>query len=230
MYQEQIERILKKVSTLDLTLEPVIDQTILSEIEKQFNIKLPESYKLYLTEIQNGGSSDILHKNGPYYGIYTLDKSISENLEWEIDLNKEFTLTKDLDFGTLYHEEEDYKKHCWRLENDEEYKNNRQQILDKYQNTNLLSGTLPVCEYGCGDFFRVIVKGKNAGQIWADCAIINETGFYSLNVDMLTFYENWLDRQITAIKDPTKKLINAFHPTLEFGNTIRYQPLDQNNG
>lgn len=227
MYQDQIERILKKVSVLGLKLAPVHDNKILLQTEKQLDIKLPESYKIYLTQIQNGGSSDILHKNGPYYGIYPLEKSIAENLEWEVELNKEFTLTEDLDFGELYNEEEGYEKHCWRYENDQQYKDDIQKVLDKYQNTSLLSGTLPICEYGCGDFFRVVVKGKNAGQIWSDCGIINGIGFYSLNVDILTFYENWLDRQIEAIKEPSKQLINAYHSTLEFGNNIRYRSVNK---
>jgi len=225
MYQE-VNRIKNKVSTLNLKLDPILSKTKLSELEKQLGLTLPESYKVYLTEIQNGGHSNSLHKNGPYYGTYSIDKSITENLEWEIDLNREFTLTGDLNFGDLYNEEEDYEKHCWRYENDEEYIKSIQQVLDKYQDTNLLSGTLPICEYGCGDFFRLVVKGLNAGQIWAECGIINGTGFYSLNVDLLTFYENWLDRQIEAV-DPTKKLINAYYPTLEFGNNERYKLVDQ---
>ncbi|SHE56025.1 SMI1/KNR4 family protein [Pedobacter caeni] len=227
MYQEQIDRILKKVSILDLKLDPVISKTTLLEIEKKLNIKLPESYINYLTKIQNGGFSDTLHKNGPYYGIYSIDKSVSENSEWEIDLNKEFLLTEDLNFGDFYNGEENYEKHCWRYENDIEYQKNIQQVLEKYQDTNLLSGTLPICEYGCGDFFRLVVNGSNAGEIWADCGIINGTGFYSLNIDILTFYENWLDRRIEVKKDPTRALINAYNPTLEFGNNEKYKIIDQ---
>lgn len=227
MYKDQVDRIKNKVSVLGLKLDPVLSKTKLLKLENQLGLTLPESYKVYLTEIQNGGHSNSLHKTGPYYGIYSIEKSFAENLEWEIDLNKEFTLTDDLNFGDFYNEEEDYEKHCWRYENDEEYKKSIKQVLDKYQNTNLLSGTLPICEYGCGDFFRLVVKGLNAGQIWAECGIINGTGFYSLNVDILTFYENWLDRQIGAIKDPTKKLIVAYYPTLEFGNNKRYKLEDQ---
>lgn len=226
MYQEQVQRIKDKASMLSLKLEPVLSKPEILKLEKQLGITFPESYKVYLTEIQNGGYSDTLHKNGPYYGIYSIEKSLSDNSEWEVDLNKEFTLINDLHFGDLYDEEEDYEKHCYRYEHDEEYIKSIQNVLDKYQNTDLLSGTLPICEYGSGDFFRVVVNGSNAGQIWAECGIYNASGYYSLNVDILTFYENWLDRQINILNKTSPKLVMAYYPELEFGNNKRYKIID----
>lgn len=228
MYQQQINRILEKVKRLNLKLAPVISAEKLRKIEKDLNVELPESYRIFLTQIQNGGASNNLDEKGPYYGIYSIERSIKENQEWGIDLLKKFPLTDDLEYGDLYNAESDWEKHTWRCENDELYQANIQKILDQYQNTAMLEGTLPICEYGCGDFFRLVVTGKTAGTIWVDSGVISDTGFYSLNVDILTFFENWLNRQIDALSDPTKKLINAWYSFLEFGNNNRYKVVSDN--
>lgn len=179
-----------------------------------------------MTKIQNGGASDELNIKGPYYGIYPIERSIKENQEWEIDLTQECPLTEDLEYGDLYNAESDWEKHAWRCENDEQYQAGIQRILDEYQNTSMLKGSLIVCEYGCGDFFRLIVTGERAGEIWVDSGVMNDTGFYSLNVDILTFYENWLDRQIDIQNDPARKNVNAYYSFLEFGNNRRYKVVD----
>lgn len=222
-YELQVSRILDKANQLNLILIPVIDTESLSKIEKEIKIELPESYKIFLTKIQNGGYSDNLNEKGPYYGIYSIEKSIEENNKWEVDLNKYFPLSDDLDYGELYNADPDWEKHCWRSENDKEYQKNIQKVLEKYQNTGTIEGTIPICEYGCGDFFRLVITGKNAGNVWVDSGVINDTGFYSLNVNILTFYENWLDRQIEILNNPTKKMVNAWYSFLEFGKNKRYK-------
>ncbi len=218
MVKEQIDRILRKTKKLRIKLEPTLSIEKILEFENSLHVKFPDTYVAFLTQIQNGGASDELNKKGPYYGIYPIEKSIHENKEWEINLSKEFKLKKDLDFGELYNEDPDYNKHVWRCENDAKYQAKIQKVLEKYQNTEILEGTLPICEYGCGDFFRLVVTGSNAGQIWVDSGIINETGFYSLHVDILTFYENWLDK-----KTHSEQLINAYFPFLEFGKNNRFK-------
>lgn len=226
LYQKQVDRILEKAKHLGLKLDPVVSEERLVEIEKELNVQLPQSYKVFLTQIQNGGASHELHEKGPYYGIYPIEKSISENREWEVDLTEKFPLTEDLEYGELYNAEADWEKHAWRCENDEQYQADIQRVLDEYQNTSMLEGTLPICEYGCGDFFRLVVTGEKAGNVWVDSGVINDTGFYSLNVDILTFFENWLNRQIEVLSYPEKRLVNAWYPTLEFGNNKRYKVVE----
>ena len=223
MNKRRTDRILEKVKRLGLKLDPVISAERLAEIEKELNIQLPESYKTFLTQIQNGGASDEHDKKGPYYGIYPIEMSIKESREWGIDLTRKFPLTEDLEYGDLYNAEPDREKHEWRCENDEQYQADIQRVLDRYQNTSMLEGSLPICVYGCGDFFRLIVTGEKAGEVWVDSGVINDTGFYSLNVDILTFFENWLDRQIEILSDPAKRFVNAYYSYLEFGNNKRYK-------
>ena len=223
MYQQQIDRILEKARRLGIELAPTIDEERLAKIEEELNVRLPESYKSFLTRIQNGGVSNKLHIKGPYYGIYPIEESIKANQEWEIDLTQKFPLIEDLEYGDLYNAESDWEKHMWRCENDEQYQSDIQRVLDEYQNTSMLEGSLIICEYGCGDFFRLIVTGEKAGEIWVDSGVMNDTGFYSLNVNILTFFENWLNRQIEALNDPTKRFVNAWYSFLEFGNNKRYK-------
>jgi hypothetical protein len=223
MYQEQVNRILRKVDTLGFQLESTIEESQIIEIEKKYSINLPNSYREYITKIQNGGSSNELHKKGPYYGIYSLQKSLSEIDLWELDINIAFPLKEDLDFGEKYGMESDWDKHIWRCENDFEYVKKIQEVTKKYQDASMVTGSIPICEYGCGDFFRLIVSGQNAGQVWVDSGLINDTGFYALNVDVLTFFENWLNKEILIKEGKSEKLINALYSFLEFGNNKRYK-------
>ena len=223
MYQHQVDRILEKVELLNINLNPIIESSILQDIEITQQISLPDSFKVYLTKIQNGGASDLLNNKGPYYGIYSIAEAIEKNSEWEIDMKQDFQFTTDLELGDLNDAVQDLDKHIYRFENDKEYQLKVQSVVEEYNNTSVLAGSLFVCEYGCGDYLRLVVSGQCAGQIWVDSGVINGTGFYSLNVDILTFYENWLNRQIEILKDPSKKLINAWYSYLEFGNNSRYK-------
>ena len=193
--ENKINRILEKIGLLNIVLEPVIDIQRIIELENKMNVKFPDSYVAYLTKLQNGGSMGKLNKNGPYYGIYSLEESITENNKWEVDIIKKFELMED-------------------VEKDE---NNELDYLD---------GTIPICEFGCGVFFRLIINGNKSGEIIAitiDDKEIGDgsylSGYYFMNVDILTFYENWLDRKI----ENNDKLINAYYSFLEFGKNIKYK-------
>lgn len=211
MYNQQLERILEKMNRVGITPDNTISADSIHTAEAALNITFPESYKVYLTQIQNGGASNNLHVKGPYYGIYSLEKSIAENEEWQVEVAKPFALTNDFEFeeACIPEANAEYKK-----------------IIDIYQNTAVLQGTIPICEYGCGDFFRLVVTGANRGEIWVDSGIINLTGYYSLQVDILTFYENWLNRQLLIQQDASKKLINAWYSFLEFGNNNKYKVVE----
>ena len=188
----RINRILEKIKILNIELEQTINISKINNYEKQFNIKFPETYVLYLSEIQNGGSSDKLSNKGPYYGIYSLEESIKENKEWEVNITKKFELMEDLEM---------------------------EELLEKYQGTEILNGTIPICEYGCGVFFRLIINGNKNGEIIVDAGTMEGDGYYFMNVDIITFYENWLDRKI----ENNDKLINAYYSFLEFGKNEKYK-------
>ena len=223
MFEAQIKRILTKAEMIGLDLGTTIEERQLHEFEQKYSIKLPDSYKAYLVNIQNGIKSYQLHAKGPYYGIYSIQESLAEAVEWELDLASPFPVDDDLDFGELYNRDPDRDKHKWRCENDEAYISNIEKVLEKYQTTAMLDGTIPICDYGGGDIFRLVLTGKRPGDIWVDSGIINDTGFYNLKVDILTFFEHWLDRKIAIKEGKSKRLINAWYSFLEFGNNKRYK-------
>lgn len=105
----QIERIKTKIGQLremdknyqifgshihQYKLNPVLTLTQISEFEKRFQVNLPEEYKLFLSQVGNGGA-------GPFYGVNTLEDGRisyfdnSENASHSyFDLSKPFPHTK----------------------------------------------------------------------------------------------------------------------------------------
>ncbi len=230
MYQEQIDRILRMVDAFEMQLANPIAESQIIEIEEKYSIHLPESYKAYLTKIQNGNSFGETTNNykefkqtGPYYGIYSLQKSLAEVELWELDLTVDFPLTEDLDFGEQYGMEEDWDKHIYRYENDPKYRQKIEEVKRKYQNIKMVEGSIPICEYGCGTFFRLVITGQNAGEVWVDSGLMNDTGFYSLNVDILTFFENWLEKEVFMLLDCHTGVFPVLYPFLEFGENKRHK-------
>ncbi|MFK8302575.1 SMI1/KNR4 family protein [Capnocytophaga stomatis] len=211
------------MSVLGITSGDTLSLTEIREIEAKSQIKLPESYVTFLTEIQNDSQSYQLHEKAPYYGFYSLEKALEMNEEWQITLHEPFRYTNDFEFDDIIDFQEDTSSDNIekRMETDIDFAN----LINKYSDTSNLNGTIPICEYGCGDFFRLVVNGEKKGEIWADCGCINLTGYYSLNVDVITFYENWLDRQIHLKSYPQDKMkyLQAYYPILEFGNNPKYK-------
>jgi hypothetical protein len=103
-----------------------------------------------------------------------------------------------------------------------------EELIKKYQHTGTINGTMPICEYGDGDYFRIIITGKRTGELFVDSGTIDGFGYYFMNVDILTFYENWLDREIIKSKDPSNNLITAYYSFLEFGKNSKYKIEDKN--
>lgn len=227
MYQETISRIRKKMEMLNITPNKTISTEKIKEIEDKLGVKLPESYVFFITHIQNGYESEILHEKAPYYGFFSFEKSLEINEQWGIDASKYFYLKEDFELNTLLDMEAmDYDDIDKKREQDPDF----DAVISNYQSTENWNGTLPLCEYGCGVFFRVVVNGNGKGNIWADDMSINLSGMYCLNVDIFSFYENWLDRQILKKNNPkeAKKYWYAWYPILEFGKNDKFSLENKN--
>ncbi len=55
-----------------------LSSKLIDDFESKYRVFLPECYKLFLTEIGNGGCSDRDSAAGPFYGIYPLGWNIDE--------------------------------------------------------------------------------------------------------------------------------------------------------
>ena len=54
------------------------------------------------------------------------------------------------------------------------------------------SGTLVLCDEGCGYRHFLVLTGPERGQMWLD-ATVGDDGYHPLGVDFLEWYERWLD-------------------------------------
>jgi hypothetical protein len=201
-FEKQVERILSKAKSLNIRLGKTIDLETIRKIERKEKVIFPESYVVFLTEIENGGI-------GPYDEIYSLKESLERNKLFESSLNIENPYIEDTDISESEKTQLDESKFQERIG----------EILGGF-----FEGSMDICEYGCGDFFRLIVYGKSAGNVWNYS--FDDTGLYNLNVDILTFFENWLDREIDMKTNPDKEY-PAEYSCLEFGNNHHYKLIEE---
>lgn len=123
------------------------------EFEKKHNIKIPETFIRYLTEVGNGGA-------GVGYGVYPLEKlkiSVSESEKTIFDYENY---------------EELWASVCNETEN-AETENNSVWLDELYLLS--MNGLLNIGTAGCTMDYCLICKGKNYGKIaFFDCDYIPE--------------------------------------------------------
>jgi hypothetical protein len=79
-------------------------------------------------------------------------------------------------------------------------------------------------DYGCGDWFFLVVRGPRRGTVWVD-SVESATGLYCLEVDFLRFYERWLADALERASRGDFVVRNARFAFLAYGANPRYQPL-----
>lgn len=182
----------------DFRLNRPIDVRTIASFEQHHGIALPEDYRLFITEIGNGGA-------GPAYGLFPFgrhDDSVGL-CPWD---------GSDLvgDFGSPFPHSE-----AWNLE--KSFWDDVPQIPDgmpleeetrlwdewdridreHYWNPALVNGAIPICHLGCALRQWLIVNGDQRGYVWndfrADCRgllpLLDEAGRPQSFED---WYLNWL--------------------------------------
>lgn len=124
-----------------------------SNFEEKFNVKLPNDYKAFITRIGNGGA-------GPYYGLIQLDikegpKDFKLASKPSIDLAKPFPFTESWDAE-------------WVDTFDWDNERPGEDLLEKYFDPSLISGTIPICHYGHGIAYLLVINGQEHGHVWYD--------------------------------------------------------------
>lgn len=129
-------------------LGPIAAEQDVACFEEVHGIRLPESYREFITAVGDGGA-------GPFYGLFRHDGSdwpeyvrrAEQGLE---DLRSsafphttDFQPWPDVKSCPLHRESDDYDP-CW------------------------LAGTIALDEFGCGAFYRLVVTGPASGQVWFD--------------------------------------------------------------
>ncbi|HEU0185769.1 MAG TPA: SMI1/KNR4 family protein [Blastocatellia bacterium] len=222
------------------TLAPPVDADLLRLVETASESPLPTDYRRFLTQVGNGGI-------GPYYGVLSLEQSISRAIpfageaEEERDERREreligtlpaftrdFPLESDVDFGEIVGKPANWEDHATRLKNDPAYEARWDELRARYLVEPFDGGWIPICDYGCGDFFALVVRGRRRGTVWVN-SVESATGFYCLEVSFEQFYMRWLDDALRQARDPDFVPVNAFYSYLRFGDNPRYRPVDKSD-
>jgi SMI1 / KNR4 family (SUKH-1) len=198
-------------SSHGMTLRPPLAPTDVGAVV------LPEGYRDFLLELGNGGI-------GPYHGLLSLSESLGwvDNSWGRAGLGEDFPLTEDIDFGELLAKPKSWNEHAKRLEDEPTYARAWEELQEKYKAPEYHRGVLPIAEYGCGDFFFLVVSGEREGSVWVD-SLGSATGIYCLETDFLGFYGCWLSDALERAKSRDFAPRNAQYAYLEFGKNSRYR-------
>lgn len=140
----------------------------LARFEREFDVRLPQDYADFLTQIGNGGI-------GPYYGLCSLKESVSDDPAHQCRnfLASPFPLTKHFNpFG------------------------DDQNVPDSVLfNDSYICGSIVLSHEGCGYYCRLVTTGPQAGQVWAD-GRVSDQGIIPLGCDFYTWYDRWVTEAI----------------------------------
>ncbi|NOT76264.1 MAG: SMI1/KNR4 family protein [Cyclobacteriaceae bacterium] len=153
------------------------------EFENKYDVRLPEEYIAFITNIGNGGLSYDGGGAGPYYGIYPL----GEFGYMQID-KESMSSPSVINSGLTQNNWEDMTAFSQggveSIENDRKYKE-------------LFNGMMSLGTRGCSGQTMLIVKGDDYGRV----AYIDQDLYLpSLPAanNFLDWYEQWLDENLKA--------------------------------
>jgi hypothetical protein len=148
-------------------LNPVIENTVLEEFEKRYQIRLPEDYRDFLLHVGNGGIA------GPgyyFYGIGYEKHFFRENLPDDV-LKKPFLWSK-----------------AWQPQTVEEF----EEVMSRTEEP--LQGAIFIVNYGCSVMGHLVVSGTERGNIWVQ-DFGSENGIWPEG-DFFEWYNTWLDFEL----------------------------------
>jgi hypothetical protein len=172
-------------------LNSPLDLQELNDFEKVYNITLPDTYKIFLSEIGNSG---LEYKNsvvgnsgaGPDYGIFKLGHLHHFIVEHSLKY-----LEKEPFFNESTTQEE------WDKIYDEMDDNISDQDYDK-ELAKAYSGILNIGFSGCSGYLGIILNGKNKDRVVYTYDEIEYCPHFSEAMNFLDWYENWLDDIISG--------------------------------
>ncbi|SMP10457.1 SMI1 / KNR4 family (SUKH-1) [Flavobacterium hercynium] len=183
-----------------LTGETVSNDQIIS-FEKEYNLELPEDYKMFLMHIGNGGISYQNAAAGPYYGIYPLGENVNEFI-YE---NAKQYLNADCRLYPKMSDEfwSDLNKNIEDEElSDEDYDRELGELF---------SGLLPIVSQGCTYHNALVLNGDFRGRV-VNVDTDRQKPFFAFESTFLDWYERWLDEIIP--EEVTSKEPDLFQYTL----------------
>lgn len=160
--------------------ERVNEEDIL-KFEKEYNISLPESYKVFLMHLGNGGNSYQNSAAGPDYGIFPFGK----NLEEFVYENPENALKQDCKIYPNMSDE------FWEELTEKIDKNISDEDFD-VELGKIFGGILPIGTQGCTYYYGLVLNGRFKGRV-VNIDIDRQKPFFAFESNFLGWYERWLD-------------------------------------
>ena len=151
----------------DYKLNPPLPVSVIEAFEGRHGVSLPEDYRLFITEIGDGGA-------GPYYGLLPFGKD-DDDRDWEGGglvgdpvAGRSRTRppgTSRTRSGTASptrrparrSEEEDRLMEAWDRE-----------LEAHYWNPAIMDGAIPICHLGCALRQWLVIHGERRGFVWDD--------------------------------------------------------------
>src|SRR3954467_4442646 len=145
-------------------LNPPLPASVIEAFEQRHGVSLPEDYRLFLTEIGDGGA-------GPYYGVFPFGKD-DDDRDWEggglvgdpskpfphvaaWNVSESFWLGEpDPPDGTPP-EEEDRLWEAWD-----------KVLEERYWDPGIMNGAIPICHLGCALRQWLVIQGERRGFVW----------------------------------------------------------------
>src|ERR1700730_8023674 len=176
---------------------PVLPEKSVRDFEELHRIALPKDYRSFLLRVGNGGA-------GPGYGIFKLGemddgfehKAWSENDGFIGVLSEPFPHRgpwNDLSGEPVYDESREDDPE-WEVD----YERKLNAWEDRYWNSAVVNGAVPLCHLGCALRQWLVVTGPEVGNVWDDYRTDHE-GLKPVQrngrerVTFLQWYRSWID-------------------------------------
>lgn len=135
------------------TFQDKLDEVEVISFEEKIEVRLPNDYREFIINIGNGGA-------GPCYGIQKVD--LLNPTDFRLTNNANLVLDK-----PFTHINDEWNEE-WVMSFDWENDRPDDILLENYWDTKHISGAIPICHYGHGDAYLLIINGYDKGRIWFD--------------------------------------------------------------
>lgn len=190
---------------------PTLDEDDLQNFEEAAQVKLPPDYRLYLSQIADGGA-------GPYYGLRFLQAAVEDMIKHydtvgsdeppELPLRDYFK-----PFPITTEQVKHYMRVVTEMEDDE---------IEAFPLPDTLPGILFLSEYGCGGYYVLVVQGEQAGTVWFFQSgeylqpLFDDTKQWSF----FDWFENWIDHSMLELTNPDALYKNTIDDPLQVKRLI----------
>lgn len=156
-------------------LGPVLALEEIRRVETQRQMKFPEEYVFYLTQVGDGGA-------GPYYGLYPFEKVLAQVQNPYLGQIFEHTVTT----GTTGEQWREYMRRC-----DELTESAEKDIQHEYD-CKLYSNMIPIGTQGCTYDNMLMLSGEDAGRIlYFDWNMMEESPPFDTGMTFLEWMEGF---------------------------------------